>query len=87
MKRVLAMLCLATMVAAGAAAVEVAEDLEGVLDDLVRLAALDIHDEADATGVVLMCGVIEALGLRRAGGRRELGQCHRALALIPWLHK
>jgi hypothetical protein len=38
---------------AGAAVVEVAQDLEAVGDDLVRFAALHVHDEADAAGIVL----------------------------------
>ena len=42
-----------------------------LLDDVVRLAALQVDDEADAAGVVLVLGVVEAL---RAG--EELLSCH-----------
>ena len=54
------------LAAAGAAMIEVLEDLDALLDDGVRFAALDVHDEADAAGVMLELRVIEAL-LRRAG--------------------
>src|SRR5262249_31944835 len=39
--------------AAGAAVGEIAQHLEPLLDDAVRLLALHVHDEADAAGVVL----------------------------------
>ena len=53
----------------GTAVLEVGEDLERVGDDLVRLAALEVGDEADAAGVVLMRRVIEAL---RLGGSKPV---------------
>ena len=55
-----------------AAVFEIAEDLQPVLDDLVRLAAFDVGDEADAAGILVERGVVQALRLRRAGigGRR-----------------
>jgi hypothetical protein len=46
---------------ARAAMVEVAEHLEGLLDDLMRFPAFDIHHETDAAGFVFEPGVIEAL--------------------------
>jgi hypothetical protein len=54
------------LAAAGAAMVEVLEDLDALLDDGVRFLALDVHDEADAAGVMLELRVIEALLWRRA---------------------
>ena len=50
--------------AAGAAVLEVDEHLQGVPDDGVRTAALRVHDEADAAGVVLVPRVVEAVGGR-----------------------
>ena len=37
------------------------QDGERVLDDLVRLAALDVGDEADAAGILVERGIVEAL--------------------------
>ncbi len=37
---------------------------DAVADEFVGLAALEVDDEADAAGVVLVFGVIKALGLR-----------------------
>ena len=54
------------LAAAGAAVVEVLQDLDGLLEDLVRLASLDVDDEADAAGVVLELRVVESL-LGRGG--------------------
>ncbi len=48
----------------GAAVLEVLQDPQRVGDDLVRLAPLHVGDEADAAGVVLVRGVVEALRLR-----------------------
>jgi hypothetical protein len=42
---------------------EVPEDLQAGRDDGVALAVGDVGDEADAAGVVLMCGIIEAVGV------------------------
>jgi hypothetical protein len=36
----------------------------------VRLSALDVHDEADAAGVVLVRGIVQALGWPLAGVQR-----------------
>ena len=66
------------LAAAGAAVVEVLQHLDRLLQDLVRLAALDVDHEADAAGVVLEPGIVEALLGRQAGpstaGRLEC--CH-----------
>src|SRR5207245_10187587 len=48
---------------------QVAEDLQRLADDRVRLLACDVDDEADAAGVVLVARVVEALGGRLAGRR------------------
>jgi hypothetical protein len=49
------------LAAAGAAMHEVAQDGQRLRHDLVRAAALHVHHEADATGVVLGGRIIEAL--------------------------
>ena len=43
-----------------AAMFEIAEDRDRVLDDLVRLAALDVGDEADAAGILLVARIEQA---------------------------
>jgi hypothetical protein len=48
--------------------IEVLEDLQALLDDLVTFLALDVGDEADAAGVVLVLRVIETL---RGGNRGD----------------
>ena len=50
--------------AAGAAMRQVDEDLQSLGDDVVRLLALDVDDEADTAGVVLVLRIVETL-LRR----------------------
>ena len=47
--------------AAGAAVLQVMQDLDGLLNDVVRLAALDVDDEADAAGVVLELRIVKPL--------------------------
>src|SRR5439155_2989702 len=47
-----------------AAMLEIAEDVHRVGDDLMRLLALDIGDEADAAGILLQRGIVETLGGR-----------------------
>ena len=47
--------------AARAAMFQIDQDLEGVADNRMRALSLDVHDEADATGVVFRAWVIEAL--------------------------
>ncbi len=51
------------LAAAGASVIEVLEDGEGVADESVRLPPLQVGDEADAAGVVLVLGVVESLGV------------------------
>ena len=46
----------------GAAVVEVLQDLQALLDDVVRLDALDVGDEAHAAGIVLARRVVQAVG-------------------------
>ena len=63
------------LAAAGAAMIEVLEDLDALLDDRVRLVALDVHDEADAASVMLELRVIEALlSGRPCGSRRSMSR-------------
>ena len=52
--------------AAGAAMIEILQDLERLLQDPMRLAALDVDDETDAAGIVLEARVVESLRTRRA---------------------
>ena len=77
-----------------AAMFEVAENADRVGDDLMRLLALDVGDEADAAGILLHAEVVQALGRRapvvlartasfgrfRSRGRRQ-GFCHDVFAL------
>ncbi len=56
--------------AAGAAVFEVLEDLDGLAEDVVRFAVLQIDDEADAAGIVFVRGIIKTL----SGGDQWL--CH-----------
>ena len=53
------------LAAAGAAVVEVDQRGQAVADELVRLPPLEVDDEADAAAVVLVLGVVEALGVRQ----------------------
>ena len=50
-----------------AAMLEIAQDRERVLDDLVRLAALDVGDEADAAGILVERRIVEPLRGRQTG--------------------
>ena len=61
------------LAAAGPAVQEVLQDREGLADDRVGLAALDVHHEADPAGVVLVGRVVQALrrGEPRARHRRH----------------
>ena len=43
---------------------EIAQNVERVGDDLVRLLALDVGDEADAAGILFQAGIVETLGGR-----------------------
>ena len=58
------------LAAARPAVQEVDQDLDGLVHDGVRLSALDVHDEADAAGVVLVRGIVQALGGPLAGVQR-----------------
>ena len=57
-----------------AAMLEIAEDRERVLDDLVRLAALDVGDEADAAGILVERRIVEPLRCGQAGFSPVLGR-------------
>ena len=48
----------------GTAMVEVEQDLQAHADDVVRLRVVHVGDEADAAGIVLVGGIIQALRLR-----------------------
>ena len=69
-----------------AAVLEIADDGERVLDDLVRLAALDVGDEADAAGVLVERGIVETLRRRQTGigtvGEREHAARSRPAAAL-----
>jgi hypothetical protein len=54
-----------------AAMFEVAQDRNRVLDDLVRLAALDVGDEADAAAILVEAGIVEAVRFGDARPQRE----------------
>ena len=56
--RAIARIGLAT---ARAAMVQVAQNLEGLLDDLVGLFSFDVHHETDATGVMFKPRIVQAL--------------------------
>ena len=47
---------------------EIREDLEPLRDDFAALLALDVGDEAEAAGVVLVARIVESLGGRGRGG-------------------
>ena len=47
--------------AGGAAVGQVLEDLQALGDDLVALLVLDVRDEPEPAGIVLIDGVVEAL--------------------------
>ena len=44
---------------------QIDQQLQRLADDAVRLLALDVDDEADAAGVVLVPRIVEALGGHR----------------------
>ena len=54
-----------------AAMLEVDQDGERIVDDLVRLAALDVGDESDAAGILGERGIVEAVRLRACRDRRN----------------
>ena len=49
------------LAAASAAMIEILQDHERLLDDLVRLFALDIDDKADAAGIVFETRIVKPL--------------------------
>ncbi len=55
---------------AGAAVIQVLQDLDALSQDRIRTAALDVGDEAEAAGVLFELRVVEPLlaGAHRAGG-------------------
>src|SRR5690606_33284260 len=61
--------------------IEVDQDLQSGLDDLVRLLAFDIGDEAHAARVVFVAGVIETLLLGQA--HADLPRSIQARASTP----
>ena len=66
--------------ATGAAMIQVAQYLDGLFQDAVRFAPLDVHDKADPAGVVLIGRVVEALFWRQAEPATVLvavHDCHR----------
>ena len=54
--------------AAGTAMGQIDEDLNALLNDVVGFDVLDVSDEADATGIALICGIVKALGRGEAVG-------------------
>ena len=54
-----------------AAMLEIAQDRDRVLDDLVRLAALDVGDEADAAGILLEARIEQAAARPARSARAE----------------
>ena len=80
------------LAATGATMVEVLQDLDGLPEDVVGLAALDIGHETEATGVVLELRVVQTLlagagRARRGCGRRLKGSrgfeaAHRQILIV-----
>ena len=70
--------------AAGAAVVQVLEHLDRLLDDPVRLLALDVDHESLATGVVLVARVVEPLFRRRAQLHRLVRKHARRCVGSAW---
>ena len=54
-----------------AAMFEIAQDRDRVLDDLVRLAALDVGDEADAAGILFVARIEQAVRGRHVRPERK----------------
>jgi len=53
--------------ARGAAMVEVDQDLQTLLENRMRLAIVEVGDEADAAGIVLLRGVVKSNSARQGG--------------------
>ena len=62
---------------------KIAKDAQSIFDDLVRLAALDVRDEADAAGILVERRIVETLYKRSAGigGRTACGEYCAAFLL------
>ena len=58
------------LAAARAAVFQVDEDLQRLLDDVVRAMSLDVHDKSDAAGIVFGSGVVQTLSERWTGHSR-----------------
>jgi len=71
-----------------AAMLEIAENLQPILDDLVRLVAFDVGDESDAAGVVLEARIVQTGGRPHlgTGGHVGIGNLcrHRSALGIRW---
>src|SRR5450759_2732350 len=52
---------------AGTTVIEIAQHLDGLLQDAVGLAPLHVHDEADTTRLVFEPGIVQTLLLRLSG--------------------
>ena len=63
------------LAAARTPVLEIDEHFQAARDDGVRTHALDVDNEADAASVVLVAGVIQALGLGRCGTNRMIHDC------------
>jgi hypothetical protein len=52
---------------------QVVENLQAHFDDFVAFTVLDIHDEADSAGIVLVAGIVETLfcGVPRGSHKRS----------------
>ncbi len=65
---------------------QVLEDRKTLRDHFVRLAAFDVRDEAETAGVVLVSGVVQALGcggIARMRGLIHAGPRFREQAAAP----
>jgi hypothetical protein len=47
---------------------EVEQNIDALLDDIVRRLALDVRDETNAAGVVLIAGIVKSLARRKGHG-------------------
>ncbi len=66
-----------------AAVLQIAQDGERVLDQLLRLAALDVGDEADAAGILLERRIVKSLRRRQAGIGLLLGRPSGGPVALP----
>ena len=68
------------LAAARAAVRQIDQDRERIADDLVGLLALDVHDKADAAGIVFKLRVVQPLLLRPTVRRGGVGVTHCAFS-------